>query len=75
MGSKTGLKVELSGKNGNVFNLIAICRNALKDNRDLVTEKLGKDINTLIEDFTNEVYKSKSYDEALCVMSDWFDVY
>lgn len=62
--SKTGIKVKLIGEDGNVFNLIGICSKALKDHKmsDKVTE------------FQKEVTSSHSYEEALCVMMDWFDV-
>ena len=62
--SKTGINVKLVGQDGNVFNLIGICTTALRRNgmRDKVAE------------FQNEVMNAGSYDEALCVMMDWFEV-
>jgi len=62
--SKTGIKVKLVGQDGNVFNLIGICTTALRRNgmRDKVAE------------FQKEVMSSHSYEEALCVMMDWFEV-
>lgn len=62
--SKTGLTVKLIGKDGNVFNLIAICTQALRQNgmRDKVTE------------FQKEVMSSDSYESALGVMMNWFDI-
>lgn len=63
--SKTGIKVKLVGEDGNVFNLIGICTQALRRNgmRDKVDE------------FQKEVMSSKSYEEALSVMMKWFDVH
>lgn len=62
--SKTGIKVKLVGQDGNVFNLIGICTQALRRNgmSDKVTE------------FQKEVMSAGSYDEALCVMMNWFEV-
>lgn len=62
--SKTGLTVKLIGEDGNVFNLIGICTQALRRNgmRDKVTE------------FQNEVMSADSYESALGVMMNWFEI-
>lgn len=67
--SKTGIKVKLVGQDGNIFNLTGLCREALRANTrtELQFEKLWWD-------FFNEIQKCKSYEEALCVMMDWFEV-
>lgn len=62
--SKTGIKVKLIGEDGNVFNLIGICSHALKENG----------MSNKIDEFVKEVTSSHSYDEALGVMMNWFDV-
>jgi hypothetical protein len=59
------VKVRLSGQDGNVFNLIGACRRAAR--------KAGVSVQE-IEDFSTEVRKSGSYDEALRVMMAWFNV-
>lgn len=63
--SKTSIKVKLIGEDGNIFNLIGICSHALKENG----------MNDKIDEFVKEVTSSNSYDEALSVMIDWFEVY
>lgn len=57
-------KVQLTGKDGNVFNLLAICTSALKKQKmfDEATELQSK------------VFAAKSYDEALSLMSDYCEV-
>lgn len=56
---------KLIGQNGNVFNLIAICRRALIN--------VGQDdkASEMINRITNQ---AKSYDEALQIMMDYVDV-
>ena len=60
---KTNIKVRIIGANGNVFNLLGICRRAL--------DRAGK-----IE-LWNEFYKeatSGDYDHALATIAGWFIV-
>ena len=60
---KTDIKVRIIGADGNVFNLLGICRRALG--------RAGK-----IE-LWNEFYKeatSGDYDHALATIADWFVV-
>ena len=61
----TKISVQLSGENGNVFNLIAICRKAMRKAGHTREE---------IDEFTARVQASKSYDAALVVMMGEFDV-
>ncbi|MBQ1971246.1 MAG: hypothetical protein II223_02270 [Treponema sp.] len=62
--SKTGITVKLIGEDGNVFNLIGICSQALRRNgmRDKVAE------------FQKEVMSADSYEGALGVMMNWFEI-
>ena len=62
--SKTNISVKLTGKDGNVFNLIGICTQALREHG----------LKNEIAKFQAEVTSSKSYEEALCVMINWFNV-
>lgn len=62
--SKTNINVKLTGKNGNVFNLISICTQALREHG----------LKNKIAEFQSEVTSSKSYEEALGVMINWFNV-
>jgi hypothetical protein len=62
--SKTNINVKLTGNDGNVFNLICICTQALR--------KHG--LKDKIAEFQSEVTSSKSYEEALGVMINWFNV-
>ena len=61
--SKTGIEVKIIGADGNVFNLLGICRRALG--------RAGK-----IE-LWNEFYKeatSGDYNHALATIADYFEV-
>jgi len=58
-------KVKLTGQDGNVFNLVAICSKALKSNGQ-------KD---QIDQMKNRIVSSKSYDEALSIMADYCEIY
>jgi len=60
---QTGIEVELTGKDGNAFNIIGICREALR--------KAGR--GDLIAEFTDEA-TSGDYDHLLHVCTEWFDV-
>lgn len=62
MGEKP--KVQLTGQNGNVFNLLGICTLALK--------KAGQ--KEKATELKNKVFKCKSYDEALQIMMEYCDV-
>ena len=57
-------KVKLSGRDGNVFNLIGICSNALKRSGQHESAKL----------MTTECFKAGSYHEALAIMSRYCEV-
>jgi hypothetical protein len=57
-------KVKLSGKDGNVFNLIGICSKALRAAGQHEAAKL----------MTAECFKAGSYHEALAVMMKYCDV-
>jgi len=54
-------KAKVLGQDGNVFNLIAICSTSLK--------RAGQ--NEQAEQMRKRVFASNSYDEALCIMSDY----
>ena len=60
-----GISVQLSGQDGNVFNLMGIVIRALRENG------FGDEV----DDFVSEVTSSKSYHEALAVMMQWVDVH
>lgn len=57
--------VKLSGENGNIFNLIGVACIAMKSNGIDQLE---------VSDFTNDVFASKSYEEALKVIAGWVRV-
>ena len=59
------ISVQLTGQDGNVFNLMGVVIRALRSNG------FGNEV----EDFISEVTSSKSYHEALAVMMQWVDVY
>lgn len=59
------ISVQLTGQDGNVFNLMDVVIRALRSNG------FGNEV----EDFISEVTSSKSYHEALAVMMQWVDVY
>lgn len=56
--------VKLTGENGNVFNLIAICGTALKKVNQYDLAKKMQD----------EVFASKSYNEALAIMAKYCEI-
>ena len=58
------IAVQLTGQDGNVFNLMGIVIRALRSNG------FGGEV----DDFISEVTSSKSYHEALAVMMSWVDV-
>jgi len=57
-------KCKLVGTDGNIFNLIGIARKTLREagQRDK------------LEEMTNRVYETKSYDEALKTIMEYVDV-
>ena len=57
--------VKLTGEDGNVFNLMAIVRRALRKDMHLQEE---------LDEFIAEVQSSDSYDAALRVMMRWVTV-
>lgn len=54
-------KAKVIGKDGNVFNLIGICSNALKKANQYDKAK----------EMSEKVFNSGSYDEALRIMGDY----
>ena len=58
------ISVQLTGQDGNVFNLMGIVSRALR------TNGFGNEV----DDFVSEVTSCKSYHEALAVMMSWVDV-
>ena len=61
--SKTGIEVKIIGEDGNVFNLLGICRRALSRAHKL--------------DMWDEFYKeatSGNYDHALATIAEYFDI-
>jgi hypothetical protein len=61
--SKTGITVKIIGADGNVFNLLGICRRALRREGRL--------------DLWDEFYKeatSGDYNHALAIIADYFEV-
>ncbi len=58
---QSGIPCQLTGENGNIFNLLAIVRNALR--------RGGR--SDLIEPLTKDVTGSKSYDEALAHIMEY----
>lgn len=59
------ISVQLTGQDGNVFNLMGVVIRALRSNG------FGDEV----DDFVSEVTSSKSYHEALAVMMQWVDVH
>lgn len=57
-------KVRLSGKNGNVFNLAAICSTALK--------KVGQADKA--KEMQGRILSAKSYEDALRIMAEYCEV-
>ena len=57
--------VALVGQNGNVFNLAGLCSQALR--------KVGQ--NDEAKEMTKKIFKASSYDDALCIMMDYCNVY
>lgn len=51
-------KCKLSGQDGNIFNLVGVAKRAL--------EKAN--MNEQAKEMTDRIFKSKSYNEALCII-------
>lgn len=62
--TQSGIRCRLVGENGNIYNLLAIARNALR--------KGGRA--DLIEPMTNAVFASESYEEALANIMKYIEV-
>lgn len=58
---QSGIRCRLIGEDGNIYNLLAIARNALR--------RGGR--TDLIEPMTNAVFASKSYEEALAHIAEY----
>ena len=59
--TKTNITVQLTGTDGNIFNIIAKVRGALHEN--------GRSY--LIKEFTDYITSSSSYEEALCRVMEY----
>lgn len=59
------ITVQLTGQNGNIFNLMGLVNRQLRGAR--INEKI-------INDFSEEVFDSKSYNEALQIIMKWVNV-
>ena len=59
--TKINITVQLTGTDGNIFNIIGKVRGALREN--------GRA--DLIKEFTNYITSSSSYEEALCRVMDY----
>jgi hypothetical protein len=57
-------KVKLTGKDGNVFNLLELCVKALK--------KAGQD--EAARELQSRVFASKSYSDSLAIMAEYVDI-
>lgn len=53
---------EMVGKNGNVFNLLAICRQALRGYPNAFNE------------LRDRVFEASCYEEALMIMSEYVEI-
>lgn len=56
-------KAPIIGANGNVFNLIGICRHALKN----------AGYYDKVQEMTNRITSSKSYEDALSIMCEYIE--
>lgn len=57
-------KCKLSGQDGNIFNLVGVAKRAL--------EKAN--MNEQAKEMTDRIFKSKSYNEALCIIMKYVEV-
>ncbi|HDE9869333.1 TPA: hypothetical protein PD879_002456 [Staphylococcus aureus] len=62
---QTNLEVQLTGEDGNIFNLMGIVSKALKRNG----------YRNQAEEMTERVWKSESYSEAISIFNEYVDVY
>lgn len=58
-------KCKLIGQNGNIFNLMGIA------SRTLIAHNMSKED----KEMRDRIHKSKSYDKALCIISEYVDIY
>lgn len=65
MVTKYPFKVQLTGINGNVFNVIGTCHNAMKKNKCSEEE---------IKEFTNKAMSCEDYDSVLRLCLEYFEV-
>ena len=65
MTPKYNIDVQLSGQDGNIFNLVSIVSNAIKREGATKQER---------DELLKEVTSSGSYDEALRVLMGWVNV-
>ena len=59
--TKTNISVQLTGTDGNIFNIIAKVREELRRN--------GR--SDLVKEFTDYITSSSSYEEALCRVMEY----
>ena len=59
--TKTNISVQLTGTDGNIFNIISKVRAALRRN--------GR--SDLVKEFTDYITSSSSYEEALCRVMEY----
>ena len=59
--TKTNISVQLTGTDGNIFNIIGKVRGALRENGH----------SYLIKEFTDYITSSSSYEEALCRVMEY----
>jgi single-stranded DNA-binding protein len=57
-------KAKVTGKDGNVFNVLSICSKALRDS--------GQE--SQIKDMTSNVMNCSSYEEALKIMNEYCEL-
>lgn len=62
--SKTDIVVQLTGKDGNVFNIIGIVQKALK--------KASRD--DLAKEFVEKAFKAQSYNEVLQIIKEYVEI-
>ncbi len=57
-------KCKLTGQDGNIFNLVGIAKRALEK----------ADMKEQTKEMTDRIFKSHSYDEALCIIMEYVEV-
>ena len=65
------IEIKIIGEDGNIFNLLAIARRALKEKYRETQDQAYED---LWQEVSDKVYESKSYDEALMVLQEHFRI-